>query len=121
MVLVKQTVAQQSCSHGSPHIHPAVQLLNLVSWLFIHLCSATLFDKAPLKWDLKIAKFAQQHADSITTTANCAAQFNEDNELYGENIFWAVYEHGSDPWTVPECFAEWVKQVRGGWGHHQQP
>lgn len=63
-----------------------------------------------LLWDKKIARFAQYHADSISQNENCAPEFNEGNEEYGENIFWGAREHGALPFTEEDCVDSWISQ-----------
>lgn len=68
------------------------------------------FKDGALVWDKKVARFAQAHGVSITHNANCSPDFNEDNQEYGENLYWAVYEHGQEPWSITECVHEWARQ-----------
>eukprot|EP00850_Spirogloea_muscicola_P004374 SM000018S03739 [mRNA] locus=s18:1082485:1084302:- [translate_table: standard] len=70
------------------------------------------YQDAPLVWDKAVARYAQAHGGSVQNNANCAPEFNEDNDKYGENLYWAVYEHGQDPWSVQETVREWVQQGR---------
>lgn len=68
------------------------------------------YEGGGLVWDKKVARFSQAHAVSIEHNANCSPSFNEDNQEYGENLYWAVYEHGQEPWTITECVHEWARQ-----------
>ena len=69
------------------------------------------FKGSKVRWDQKLARLARTHAEFVMQNTNCAAEFNENNSEYGENLFWAAYEFEQQPWNPMDAVAHWMEQV----------